>query len=63
MVEWIAIVAFCMGEQCGFWTNTDRPFLTEAECRKNLAEAQQYFKQNGAQGVLSGCVPLKWMKV
>ena len=62
MIEWLAIVSFCLGEKCGFWANTERPYLSENECRKNLNHAENWFRDNGAQNFLSACIQLRWAK-
>jgi hypothetical protein len=63
MVEWLAVIAFCMNEQCAFWINLDKPFSNEAECRRGLAATELYLRQQGATSTLAACAPLKWLKV
>lgn len=62
MFDWVAVIAFCLAEKCGFWANTDKPYFSENECRKNLKEAEGWFRDNGATAVLSACLQLRWTK-
>lgn len=63
MVEWLAVVAFCVGEKCAFWSSSEKLLKTEAECRQVLGQAEAYFRGQGVSGLLSGCIPLKMIKI
>jgi hypothetical protein len=63
MTEWLAIVVFCVGENCAFWAKTDEPYKTEGDCIAMVLEAEAKLVQNGATSTLSTCIPIKWVKV
>lgn len=58
MIGWLAVVTFCLAEECAFWASTEELFPTEAACAQKAMQAEAYFEQQGAQ-VLSVCLPIR----
>ena len=63
MIDYLAIVAFCVGQQCGFYADTTTPYDTKLKCERKVLEMEDTLKQNGANPVFSGCIPLRFVKV
>ena len=63
MTEWLAVVVFCLGQECRFWSSTDKPFYKQSECQAIALEVERIFLENGAASTLSTCIPIRWVKV
>lgn len=63
MIDYLALVVFCVGSQCGFYADTTTPFQTKEKCEKRVLEMEEILKQNNGQVALSGCIPIKFTKV
>jgi hypothetical protein len=63
MIDWLAVIVICVGSECAFWADTKTPYTSKAACESKVVEMSQYFQQNGAQPVISACLPIKFIKV
>ena len=63
MTEWIAVIAFCAGNQCAFWAETKKPFYSQQDCEKAVLVMDNYLRENGATATIPGCIPLKFTRV
>lgn len=63
MIDFLAVVAFCVNQQCGFYADTTTPHQTKAKCEKRAEEMKEAIKQNGGHPLLTGCIPIKFIKV
>jgi hypothetical protein len=63
MIDYLAVVAFCVGQQCGFYADNHTPFLNKQKCEQRLVEMQEALKQNGGVPLFAGCIPIKFVKV
>lgn len=60
MIGWLAIAAFCIGNDCGFYADTKTPFGSQEECMVRAKQMDEYLRQNGISSTIFGCVPIKF---
>lgn len=60
MIGWLAVVAFCVGSDCGFYADTQTPFGSQNECNVRAKAMDDYLRQNGATATIPGCVPIRF---
>jgi hypothetical protein len=65
MVEWLAVIAFCINNQCMFWADTKTTHFSQETCAVKVYEAQKMLKSKGVkeEDMLSACLPLKFERV
>jgi hypothetical protein len=65
MVEWLAVIAFCMNDQCMFWADTKTPHFSQEACEVKIYEVQAALQSKGVkpEDMLSTCLPLKFERV
>jgi hypothetical protein len=63
MIDWLAVIVICANGECVFWADTKTPYSNKASCEAKIVEMSRYFEENGAQPVLAGCLPIKFVKV
>jgi hypothetical protein len=62
MIEWLAIVAFCVKGECGFYAETKEPYTTEKLCLKKVDKIEYYLNSNGVETTFGGCIPIKFVR-
>jgi hypothetical protein len=65
MVEWLAVIAFCLDDQCMFWADTKTPHFSQETCEAKVIEVQMALASKGVkpEDMLSVCLPLKFERV
>lgn len=59
MSGWMAIVAFCLGDQCSFMANTSDLFKTEKECAAHVFKMEDSLNRQGIEVTIPGCIPVR----
>ena len=59
MSGWMAIVAFCLGDQCSFMANTSELFKTEKECAVHVFKMEDSLNRQGIEVTIPGCIPVR----
>jgi hypothetical protein len=62
MIEWLAIVAFCVKGECGFYAETKEPYISEAACMVKVDQLESYLNRNGIDTTFGGCIPVKFVR-
>ena len=62
MIEWLAIVAFCVKGQCGFYAETKEPYTSEAACMVKVDQLESYLNKSGIETTFGGCIPVKFVR-
>jgi hypothetical protein len=65
MVEWLAVIAFCINDQCMFWADTKTPHFSREACEAKVFQAEQMLQSKGVKPdeMMSTCLALKFEKV
>jgi hypothetical protein len=62
MLEWIAVVVFCVQGQCGFWISTETTFRSQAECETVAYQVIEAFEKEELDLVSGTCAPLSLVR-
>jgi hypothetical protein len=60
MVQWLAVVVFCVGGECAFWASIHEPLASKDECQALAAQVHVHFEEQGAELVAATCLPVNW---
>lgn len=63
MTDFLAVVVFCVSQQCGFYADTTTPYQNKAKCEKRAEEMKEAISNNGGSPILAGCIPIRFTKV
>jgi len=55
----MAIVAFCLNDQCSFVANTNDLFKTEKECAAYVFKMEDHLNRQGIEITIPGCIPVR----
>ena len=56
MKLFLAVVFFCVGDQCAFW-KSETNFYSEKECTAEVAKAMQFFEEQNV-AAFGTCLPI-----
>ena len=63
MSGWLAVIAFCIGNQCKFLANISDLYATEQECSERVFEMEDKIRAHGIKFTVPGCIPVRLRSV
>jgi hypothetical protein len=61
MTEWLAVIAFCVGNECAFWAETKFAYPRKEDCEARVLQMEAEMKKHGAVTIPT-CIPLRFVK-
>ena len=63
MIDWLAVIVFCIGGECRFWADTKTPYETKEKCEAKVVEMYKYLQENDGNPAMGGCLPIRFTRV